>query len=335
MLAATLLFFGSVATLAGLKFWNPKDRYFVHFTESVSGLEVGSTVKMSGVRVGQVEKYHIDKGKTSTVVVTLALEPGTPVKVDTRAQMTAIGITGLKFIELTGGTPTAPLLKPNRKTSTIKSDISVLHTLTGKASDIAQKMEGVLNNLLVLTNEGNRTRIEELLGSVNRLAGAWADLAGGDNPKRVRRILGNVDRTTAMLQRAAHTMNIMATENRQRVSGALQAAEGAARSIARSVQGLRPQATLTEINKTAKAVRDRVEDPAISKTVASLNRAASRMASISEEMSTVVRRRDRQLATILAQIDTAARDLKAFARAIRDRPSLLLRGQTRRERDVP
>ena len=46
MLLATLLFLGSVGTLAGVKLFNPRDRYFVRFTESVSGLEVGSTVKM-------------------------------------------------------------------------------------------------------------------------------------------------------------------------------------------------------------------------------------------------------------------------------------------------
>ena len=89
LILALLLFVGAVGTLAGIKLLNPRDRYYVYFGTSVSGLEVGSTVKMKGVRVGQVEEIHIAKD-VERVKVTLAMNPGTPITVDTRAIMTAI-----------------------------------------------------------------------------------------------------------------------------------------------------------------------------------------------------------------------------------------------------
>ena len=109
LVSAALIFGGSIVVLAGLKLWNPKDRYFVRYEESISGLELGSTVKMKGVRVGQVEDIDIGDDVES-VVVTLSLNPGTPIPEDTRAVMTSIGITGLKFIELTGGSGKAMAL---------------------------------------------------------------------------------------------------------------------------------------------------------------------------------------------------------------------------------
>ncbi|MCK5799504.1 MAG: MCE family protein, partial [Deltaproteobacteria bacterium] len=84
MLLSFLLLFGSVGVLAGMRLWNPRDAYFIRYQESVSGLEIGASVKMKGVRVGRVEKVTVAKGAES-VVVDLALTPKTPVTQDTTA----------------------------------------------------------------------------------------------------------------------------------------------------------------------------------------------------------------------------------------------------------
>mgnify|MGYP003564474005 CR=1 FL=1 len=101
MLLAFLLLVGTVGTLAGIQMWNPRDIYFVSYKESVSGLDIGSAVKMKGVRVGPVETIKVAPD-TESVRVELALDPGTPITVDNKAVGMSIGITGLKVIELTG-----------------------------------------------------------------------------------------------------------------------------------------------------------------------------------------------------------------------------------------
>ena len=333
MLLAFLILVGSVGTLAGLKIWNPKDRYFVRFRDSISGLELGSTVKMKGVRVGQVERINIAKDAES-VIVTLSLDPGTPVTEDTRAVMTSIGITGLKFVELTGGTAHSKRIPPNTKRSIIAAGSSTLETLTGKATDIAYKMEGVLNNLLRITAEGNRTRVRRLLENADSLATNWTDVAR-DNKGRIRRILINVDRTTALMQKASGTIARMAEENSDHLKDTLVAAANAARSMSRAVQNLRPQKTLDTINAAATSVRKRVEDPTIDKALRSLDKAAGQMARLVSQVDKVVRQRDRQLGTIMRNLDAASANLKEFARSIKERPSLLLRGETRKQRSVP
>ncbi|MCA9672716.1 MAG: MCE family protein [Myxococcales bacterium] len=335
MLLAVLILLGSIVTLAGLKLWNPRDRYWVRFKESVSGLETGSTVKMNGVRVGQVEAIRIDEKNVGAVIVTLSLAPKTPVKVDARAVMTAIGITGLKFIELTGGSKKAAVRSPNNESSSwIPEGESTLQSLTGKATDIAKKMESILNNVLALTNARNRASIARLLEHSDDLVVAWTELAAGDAPKRIRNILRSAQRMTRALEDAAKSFSGVAQKNSTRLSNTLVAAEQAARSISRAVRGLRPQKTLDAITGAAAGLRNRINDPAISLTITSLGKAANRIAGLTGALGKMLRRRDRQLSGLLGNLNKAARDLKEFARSIRERPSLLLRGNTRKERPV-
>lgn len=333
MLLATLLFVGSVGVLAGLKFWNPRDRYYVRFTESISGLEVGSTVKMKGVRVGQVEQIKIGEDVES-VVVTLSINPKTPIPVDTTAVMTSIGITGLKFIELTGGSSRSKRIPPNTAQSYIPVGKSVLESLTGHATDIAVKTEALLNNLLRLTDEDGRVRIKRLLDDADRLMVAWEEMASG-NRGRVKRILGNVDRTTALMEKASSSVSKLADENAPHVRDALASAAGAARSVNKAVAGINPQGTLNAINGAAGAIKKRIEDPGISQAIGSLAAAANKLSTLTVELGKVVRQRDRQIGSVLEHLDRASANLKEFARQIKERPSLLLRGDTLKERKVP
>jgi phospholipid/cholesterol/gamma-HCH transport system substrate-binding protein len=333
MLLAVLLFLGAIVTLAGLKLWNPKDRYYVRFAESISGLEIGSTVKMKGVRVGQVEKISIGQDVES-VVVTLSLNPNTPIPEDSKAVMTSIGITGLQFIELTGGSNRARRIQPNTSDSFITPGKGTLESLTGKASDIAVKMEEVLNNLRWLTAEENRLRVRKLLDDADKLVVTWEGL-GHENRPRLKRILGNIDRTTAMLEKASGSVTRLVDDNTTPLKEAIAAAAVAAKSLQHVAQSINPQATLNAITGAAQSLKKRVDDPAISHALASLNAAAGKTANLIAELGKVVRVRDRQLGTIMESLDRASSHLKEFARAIKERPSLLLRGETIKERRVP
>ena len=81
--------------------------YRIHFTDSVSGLALGDPVKHRGVDVGMVEAITIDPADPRRVQVDVKLRKNTPVKTDTTASLAWKGITGVVFIDLTGGSPDA------------------------------------------------------------------------------------------------------------------------------------------------------------------------------------------------------------------------------------
>jgi phospholipid/cholesterol/gamma-HCH transport system substrate-binding protein len=321
---------GSILLLAGLKIWNPKDHYSVRFRDSISGLEVGSTVKMKGVRVGQVENITIG-GDVESVLVTLALNPGTPVPEDTQAVITSIGITGFQFIELTGGTSQAKRIPPNTPQSFIPTGKSVLANLTGKAENIAMKVEAVLNNLIPFTEEDNRVRFKRLLDNVDKLVVSWQVLSDG-NGGRIQRMFENLDRGSQLLEKTALTVSKLAEKESANLENILTDAASATRNLQRILQGLNPQATLTSINNAAQSVRKRVEDPALTQATASLNTAATKLSNLTVELGKIIRLRDRQIGGIIDNLDRTSSFLKEFSRTIKERPSVLLRGESRKER---
>lgn len=143
-----------------------KDIYYISYQDvSVSGLEVGSPVKYLGVGIGTISEIHIDSEDVSRIVVTVALEPGTPIKSDAKAGIAAIGITGLKMIEIRGGSNESDVLEPGQM---IASGGSFSEEITGKAEIIAEKIELVLNNLNRFTEPENMNKIITLAESATQ-----------------------------------------------------------------------------------------------------------------------------------------------------------------------
>jgi len=76
--------------------------------ESVSGLNVDAPVKYLGVDVGKVKEIAIDTADSSRVRLRFLIEQGTPIKMDTEAVLKTQGLTGIAYVELSGGTADSP-----------------------------------------------------------------------------------------------------------------------------------------------------------------------------------------------------------------------------------
>ena len=87
------------------------DVYLTYMKESVSGLNLDAPVRYRGVEVGRVQKIALAPENVEQVQLMLAIERGTPVKMDTVAVLQTQGLTGLAFVELTGGSRDSPSLQ--------------------------------------------------------------------------------------------------------------------------------------------------------------------------------------------------------------------------------
>jgi len=160
---ASALLAGMVVVLLGSSIGQLTDTYTTRFEESVSGLELGAPVKYHGVRVGSVDGIMIDPDDVSEVIVTLSLDHGTPIKEDSQVVLNTMGITGLKFLEIMGGTDKTRFLAPGEE---IPSGPSLIHRLTGKADVITEKVEMLVNNLVEVTGEQEREQLKKILSDV-------------------------------------------------------------------------------------------------------------------------------------------------------------------------
>ena len=149
------------------EFFEKEDIYYVSYEGiSVSGLEVGSPVKYMGIKVGTIKDIRIDPTNVNKVIIELSLQPDTPIKEDVQADITSMGITGLKAIEISGGSNEAQSLEPG---SQIPAGSSLTQEITGKAEVIAQKAEKVLNNLQIFTQPENLNKFTEVLEKISLL----------------------------------------------------------------------------------------------------------------------------------------------------------------------
>lgn len=209
--------------MTGTKFLEKRDKYSIRYRDvSVSGLEVGAQVKYHGVRVGRVDEIQIDPKQIETVVATISLEHGTPIKNDVQAVVSAFSLTGIKIIELTGGSTEAALLKPG---SEIPAGQSSFDLITGKAEAVSEKLELVLNNLARLTASENQERV---LKAVDNAALVLEDLhyTVADNRDKIDRTFANFEQASQGLVELAQSQALRrAFANLDTTTAALQAAQ--------------------------------------------------------------------------------------------------------------
>ncbi len=120
--------------------------YRIHFNESVSGLSVGDSVKFRGVDVGTVNAMALDTADPRQVQVDVRLRKDAPVKTDTKASLTLKGITGVVYIELDGGAPSAQTLvaaTPAGEVPEIPSEKSGLSTVMDQLPRVIEKFSAI------------------------------------------------------------------------------------------------------------------------------------------------------------------------------------------------
>ena len=106
------LFASALLWLAGSRFFQSVDTYTILFAESVSGLLPGAAVEYQGVTVGKVETLGLTQDAPPRVQVTIALQSGTPIRQDTTAHLIGSFVTGIRYIELAGGSSARSRLGP-------------------------------------------------------------------------------------------------------------------------------------------------------------------------------------------------------------------------------
>ena len=139
--------------------------YRIYFSESVSGLNIDSPVKYRGITVGKVREMQIDPQNNEQILINIAIDANTPIKTDTVARLTAQGITGLLFIDLSEGSREAPLLQPAKgeKVAVIPSSPSFFERFGTTVGSVTEKLSKALEGTTELLSEQNREQITKIL----------------------------------------------------------------------------------------------------------------------------------------------------------------------------
>lgn len=318
VIGAMVLGIVALFSFGGINFFAKPQRFVVYFNESIHGLDLGSQVKLRGVRVGRVVSLNIrydDKGNRSVVVVLCELSKdvmtdsrGVLVDVADRAELeklvnnglrAQLGVqslaTGMLFVALDffdpKEYPANPVLADPRFT-VVPSVPSAISEFQASATDI-------LSNLKQVDFAGISTGIKSLLAESRR------NLEGVD----LKGVTEQWKRTGAELETIAKGPDIKATfEN---LNGAVSDLRKTIAKLDAQIDpaGRELTATLGEARKT---IQNFNETAAAARTLLHAN------AGIGDE-----------LAATLGSLNEAADSVKRLAEFLERNPNALITGRKR------
>lgn len=143
--------------------------------ESVAGLNLNAPVKYNRVDVGKVQRIDLDRTNPERVILSFAIEDGTPIKEDTIAVLKTQGLTGITYVELSGGARDSPPLRtmaPNRY-PVIATKPSLSARLENVLTNVLGKLDNTSNNINAVLSPENRASFSSIL---NNTAQATAKL---------------------------------------------------------------------------------------------------------------------------------------------------------------
>ena len=156
--------------------------YRIQFTQPVSGLTPGSSVLFNGIRVGTILRLDLDRANPKRVMAQIAVDPGTPIRADTKIDIAFQGLTGAPAISLVGGEAAAPgLTAPNGEPPLLIAGSGVGQNLTDSARATLSRIDVILDE----NSKGLHTAITGL--------SSFADMLGR-NSERVESLLGGLEK---------------------------------------------------------------------------------------------------------------------------------------------
>jgi phospholipid/cholesterol/gamma-HCH transport system substrate-binding protein len=144
------------------------DTYLAIEDESVAGLNLNAPVKYNGVDVGKVRSIELDPANPQRVNLLFSIEHGTPIKTDTVAILKTQGLTGIAYVELSGGAMDAPLLTVTVGYAypVIRTKPSLSARLENVLTSVLEKLDSTSSNLNALLSDENRTAVKTALADI-------------------------------------------------------------------------------------------------------------------------------------------------------------------------
>lgn len=198
-----------VIWLAKVELDKEPTRYVIYSTGSVTGLQIGSAVRYRGVPVGSVSDIRIDPDNIERIRVLVEITEGTPIREDTVATLGLQGITGVAFIQLSGGTHDSAPLKPTAKGvyPEIPHETSGLEQVLEKAPELFSKAVLVADRLSMLIDDKNLSAVRKTLENLQNVTDVLAD-----RTKNLDTLIVDAGSTLTDMSKAARDLSALTTQ---------------------------------------------------------------------------------------------------------------------------
>jgi phospholipid/cholesterol/gamma-HCH transport system substrate-binding protein len=244
-----------------------------------------------------VTSIRLDQKFPDWVELIMRIERGTPIRKETTATLVAQGITGLVYVELSGGGESEPLRPTEEEPMpVIKSSPSLVAQVTSAFQDLTVTLDQLLS----------AENISSFSQTLANLAIVSATLANRSDT--FDQTLGNLEKATAAL-----------SERADKLGPAIENAEKTLANTAQASATLKP--LLQQINTTFDEADTMVNS--VTETSEYLRVA---FADSLQEIEQLAKRTSPELSVLLTNLDRLAITLERFVQALERNPRMLLLG---------
>jgi len=250
-LAALLI---ALLWLGGSQYTREFAYYRTYFSGSVTGLGDGTLVRYNGIQVGRVSKVEFDPNDPKRVIVTLQISPDVPIHADSVASIASEGLTGGTYVEIDGGSKSAPVLARAMfgEYPVIRSRPSTLQQIEQSAPQLLAKINHIADRLNDVLSDSNRQAFSQTLSNLREVSSNLAE-----HSSQFDSILKNLDTASAGLNNNLSTLHVVldsAHETIQRVDRLAQDVDRLSGDIDTQVSGARVDQVLAQTREMLKSL---------------------------------------------------------------------------------
>lgn len=303
LFVSLLLLIAVLAVFIIPKLQQEGDTYFINFKEmSVNGLNEGADVKYQGVRIGKVGRMEVNPKDLSSILVYVDIKKGFPVKKDMRAKLQYAGITGLRFVEISGG-------KTESESLEIGGEILMGRGLGEKAEDIVLNVDSIVDAVNDVLNPQNREKISVLLTNLEQTSGVLSRVLG-KREKYLLDLFGNVGKVSAELKNISEELNKFTQQ------------------MSSITEKIKFEKIARETGRMARNIADRFSSQELGEDIKNFNTFVKTAASSIKKIETSFFSLEGELNKTLVSLRESMENIAKFTRDLTEDPTLLIRTKT-------
>jgi len=314
LIAAAVLSVTTIAVWGGMGRSGVSHSLYLKFS---GGVQPGTPVRYGGLRVGTVRNAIIDPDDSTRIHVDIVVDPETPIKTDSVARLSTLGLLSDYYIEISTGTPQAGRAPPGSvlrsvETTGLANIGDTLDSLVPQIHAALDKLTATLDGL-----QTTITRANDVLNDANRAYLGQA-LARTNN-------LFN-DRNRSNIAESISNINQLLAETRPKISTGLDNINNAAEHLTPLLEDVRKtaaRADQTLANLDSLLTEDR---PDLKASMAELREVLETSKATVDQLRIILNQNTVSIYDIIENVRASTSNIRSLTETVKRSPASLIRG---------
>jgi len=281
------------------------------------GVQPGTPVRYGGLRVGTVRNVQVDPGDSTRIQVDMIVDRDAPIKIDSVARLSSLGLLSDYYIEISTGTSQAALAAPDSVLKSVES--AGLANLGDAIDSLVPQIHAALDKLTL-----NLDALQTTVTSAN-------DLLNDSNRKNIGQSLARMndllnDRNRSNIGDSINNLNQLLAESRPKISTGLTNINSATEHLTPLLEDVRK--TSARVDETLANLNSMLTEdrPDIKASLSELREVLASSKATVDQLQDIMSKNTINIYELLENMRAASENLRSLTETVKSSPSTLIRG---------